>query len=301
MLTDTTESRIHLGVVSFFNSKPLIDGLDREPGVTLRFAVPSALPELLRAEQVDAALIPVIDLAREGRAWAIVSDACIASDGETMTVRVFSRVPPEQMTVLHVDPDSHTSVCLARVLWSRRYDRRLELRPMPSLDKLAGCESVLLIGDKVVTAPVQQFEHQVDLGGAWKEWTGLPFVFAVWVAPKEPIAERGGEGETERRTYGEMRSDAGTRGRGDAVRMEPAARQHLARVLNAARDRGVARAAAIAAEMGPAHGWPVELAVAYLTKRLSFRLTSQARQGLQKFVELAAEEGLIPAAGKEVV
>lgn len=301
MLTDTTESRIHLGVVSFFNSKPLIDGLDREPGVTLRFAVPSALPELLRADQVDAALIPVIDLAREGGAWAIISDACIASDGETMTVRVFSRVPPEQMKVLYVDSDSHTSVCLARVLWSRRYDRRLELRPLPPLDRLSDCESVLLIGDKVVTAPVQEFNHQVDLGGAWKEWTGLPFVFAVWAAPKEPTAERGGERERERRTYGEMRSEAGTRGRGDAVRMEPAARQYLARVLSAARDRGVGRAAAIAAEMGPAHGWPVELATTYLTKRLTFKLTPQAREGLEKFIELATDEGLVSQTARTTV
>src|SRR5512146_1355257 len=92
-----------LGVVSFLNSRPLVEGLDRDAGLSLRYAVPSALAGMLRGGEVDAALVPVIDLAREAGRWRRVSDACIGSDGPTMTVRVFSRVPPEQMRELHVD------------------------------------------------------------------------------------------------------------------------------------------------------------------------------------------------------
>ena len=169
-----------LGVVSFLNSRPLIEGLADDPRVSLRFAVPSALPGLLQEGEVDAALIPVIDLASSAGRWQRVSDACIGSDGRTLTVRVFSKVPPEQMEVLHVDPDSHTSVALARLIWANVYCRPLRIEPIVPVDQLRDCESVLLIGDKVVTTPMPWFDYHVDLGDAWKKWTGLPFVFAVW-------------------------------------------------------------------------------------------------------------------------
>ena len=116
-----SERATNLGVVSFLNSRPLVEGLDAEAGVSLTYAVPSALAGMLRTGEVDAALIPVIDLARGAGRWKRVSDACIGSDGETMTVRVFSRVPPEEMSILYVDEDSHTSVALSRLIWSRYY------------------------------------------------------------------------------------------------------------------------------------------------------------------------------------
>ncbi|GMV96704.1 MAG: menaquinone biosynthesis protein [Phycisphaerae bacterium] len=258
-----------LGVVSFLNALPLVEGLDATTGVSLVYAVPSALAGMLRGGEVDAALIPVIDLARGQGRWRRISDAGIAADGETLTVRVFSRVPPEEMTVLYADDDSHTSVALARLIWSRYYERQLHVRPLSAADGLEACDSVLLIGDKVVSAPMHDFGFDVDLGGAWKEWTGLPFVFAAWAAPPG--------GRTER----------------------------LAALLSAARDRGVARALDIAAQAGPPRGWPVELAEEYLTRRLMYTLTPPAVEGMKLFFDLAAEEGIIaerselvePAAG----
>jgi chorismate dehydratase len=283
MLSEQSDVGIRLGAVSFLNTKPLIEGVEREPGVSVRFAVPSALAALVRAGEVDASLMPIVDLAREGGAWRRVSDACIGSDGETMTVRVFSRVPPERMTVLYGDPDSHTSVALAKVLWAKRWGRRLELRPLPPPEQLADCESVLLIGDKVVRATVAHFEHQTDLGGAWKAWTGLPFVFAVWGMPcAAGTAERGRHGaET-------IATNDGRYGR-------------LERLLCAARDRGVVRAAELAAEYGPKLGWPVDLAIEYLTRRLMFTISPRALEGARKFLGLAAEMDLIPEAGARVV
>jgi chorismate dehydratase len=255
---NTAAPPMTLGVVSFLNSRPLVEGLDSEAGVSLTYAVPSALPGMLRAGEVDAALIPVIDLARQAGAWRRVSDACIGSDGPTMTVRVFSRVSPERMNTLYVDGDSHTSVVLARLIWARYFERPLRVLPLEAAEDPNACESVLLIGDKVVTGPVEGFEHQVDLGGAWKTWTGLPFVFAVWAAPA------GGEYE------------------------------RLARLLSAARDRGVARAVQIAGEAGPARGWPVDVAVEYLTERLMFKVTPPAREGINLFFDLATQEGILP-------
>ncbi|MHC4065282.1 MAG: menaquinone biosynthetic enzyme MqnA/MqnD family protein, partial [Planctomycetota bacterium] len=214
---------------------------------------------LLNAREVDAALIPVIDLARFAAIWEIVSDACIGSDGPTLTVRIFSRVPPEEITALHVDGDSHTSVALAIVLWHELYQTPLQIRSFQPWEA-DGCQAVLLIGDKVVTHELERFGHEIDLGGAWQVLTGLPFVFATWT----------------RRTDSDL---------GD-----------LARQLSQARDRGLARAEAIAAQHGPAMGWTVELARRYLTENLSYTLSPRHRRGLETFLQLAAKWRLVPPA-----
>ncbi|HOW18989.1 MAG TPA: menaquinone biosynthesis protein, partial [Phycisphaerae bacterium] len=255
---------VHLGVVSFLNTKPLIEGLADEPGIRLHPAVPSRLAAMLRAGETDAALVPVVDYARAAPAWQILSDACIASDGETLTVRVFSRVPPRDVRCLHVDGDSHTSVVLARLIWSRWFGRPIRVQPLREADLPGGCEAVLLIGDKVIARHPQGFAHDLDLGATWKEWTGLPFVFAVWVA-------RSGED-----------------------------RSGLARSLSAARDRGVAGAQRLAREHGPARGWPVEVAEAYLTRHMRYVLTPEALRGMRQFIAMARETGLLADAGDRV-
>lgn len=244
-----------LGVISFLNTRPLIGSLEGRPGIRLTYAVPSGLPAMLADGSVDAALVPVIEVARAGTAWHVISDACIAADGETLTVRVFSRVPPEKIRTLHTDTDSRTSVALAQLLWSRFYRHTVTFRPLERPGDRDSCEAILLIGDKVVTAAPQDFAHQCDLGSAWKQWTGLPFVFAVWAA-------------------------------------RPSADPALGELLSAARDHGVANAAEIAREHGPARGWPVELAEAYLTRYMKYTLTDEARRGMSLFLEMAAEAGL---------
>jgi chorismate dehydratase len=253
---------IRLGVVSFLNSRPLIEGLDATADVQLRFEVPARLPALLDEGVVDAALIPTIDILRRPGRYSVVSDACIASDGETMTVRVFSQTPPDRLKRLHVDRDSHTSVALARILWRELYGRELDLTDINAPQEVGGAEAVLLIGDKVVSPQRGSYAYEVDLGGAWRQHTGLPFVFAVW-ARRAAANSSGHDLETLRHT------------------------------LEAARDRGVARAAEIAAECGPRHGWPVELAQRYLTRCLRFTLDERALAGVRQFATACAAAGLI--------
>ncbi len=259
------QAEVKLGVVAFLNSRPLIEGLDQDADMGLHFAVPSALARLLRTGRVDAALVPVIDVARSGGRWERISTGGILSDGETLTVRVFSRVPPERLETLHVDGDSHTSVVLARLIWQHWYRRLIQILPLQELACAEACASVLLIGDKVVTDRPRGFDHEVDLGLAWKQWTGLPFVFAVWAA------------------------NAGAPGNAA-----------LSRRLDEARDRGVARAADLAREHGPLRGWPADLAVRYLTQNLSFRLTPEAVEGMRRFISLATAEGLAVGAEERV-
>jgi len=263
-----------LGVVSFLNARPLIEGLAGRGDVEIIYDVPARLSGRLERGQLDAALVPIVDVLRSGGRYRVVSDACIGCDAETMTVRVFSQVPPDRIETLWVDGDSHTSVALAAILWRELYRRELTLRtvsaPEQAIDQL---ESVLLIGDKVVDSRRGSFAYEVDLGGAWRQHTGLPFVFAVWACRNDP---------TEREPRASARAD---------VR---AASDLLADLLSHARDRGVGRAAEIAETYGPERGWPVELARRYLTRCLSYKLDARSIEGANLFGRLCARAGLAP-------
>lgn len=267
--TDRTNSQrvYRLGVVSFLNSRPLIAGLPVDSRVELLYDVPARLPDWLDGGHVDAALIPIIDVLRSGGRYGVLSDACIGCERETMTVRVFSQVPPERIRVLWTDGDSHTSAGLAAVLWRRVYGRTLELRRFDARrENLPGLESLLLIGDKVVTAARGGFSYEMDLGSAWRLHTGLPFVFAVWAWRRDRAGDR----------------------------TPPLDTDELAGLLSAARDRGVAEAAQIASVQGPELGWPVEAARDYLTRCLKYKLDARDVQGANLFGRLCAEADIVP-------
>lgn len=255
--------RWRLGVVSYLNSRPLIAGLELDSRIEIILDVPARLPGMLDRGEVDAALVPVIDLLDEDRDWRIISDACIGCDGETLTVRVFSRGSPQSIRRLLVDGDSHTSVALAGVIWAELYGRSLEIQQFTGQEPSDDTAGVLLIGDKVVNHSLIHCDHELDLGAAWKTLTSLPFVFAVWAAPSDLDCSE------------------------------------LAVRLCAARDRGVESAQAIGADLGPGLGWPVAQAVRYLTTRLRFSLGERQRLGMEKFLELAGRNGLIPQ-GREL-
>jgi chorismate dehydratase len=267
-----------LGVVSFLNSKPLIDGLADRNDVELCFDVPSRLQEALDRGRVDVALVPIVDVLRSEGRLRVVSDACIACDGETMTVRVFSQVPPDRIHTLWVDGDSHTSIALATVMWHELYDRKLELKPFdPHKQSPESCESVLLIGDKVVNKPRGGSAYEVDLGAAWKSHTGLPFVFAVWAAKSTEYRVASSESED-----GPDDSSLATR------------YSQLATLLSSARDRGVARAREIATEYAPKLWWPTDLAVKYLTRCLNYKLDARFIEGANLFAQLCIRAGVAP-------
>lgn len=248
---------IRIAAVSFFNTKPLIHYLLEQPGVHIEVDVPSRLIERLHGGQADAALVPVVDYAESSDQAVLVGDGCIASDGTTLTVRVFCRCRPEDVTVLYADTDSHTSVMLARVLWRKVYNRSIRIEPLRSMEAARDTEAVLLIGDKVISQWREPWEHQVDFGQLWKELTGLPFVFAVWIARPE------------------------------------AATDSLARLLNEARDRGCADARRLATLYGPQRGWPLPVAEEYLTRYMKYRLDEPSLQGLRTFLDMAARLGLL--------
>ena len=250
-----------VAAVSFLNARPLIEGLGDEPGVAVRADVPSRLLETLIDGTADVALCPVIDFQTAPTDLCIVPVGAIGSDGATHTVRVFSRNPIAELDLIHTDGDSHTSVALLEVVLDALHGRRPELVTLgPAMHGGARRpEAILLIGDKVVHAESEPngYRYQLDLGEAWKRLTGLPFVFAVWLA----------------------RAD---RDLGD-----------LPRVLTRCRDRNRHRIPEIV--RAHANGWPFDLANRYLGEILRYDVGRRELEAIELFWSRCHALGLIEA------
>ncbi len=165
---------MRLGSVSYLNAKPLIWGLEA------RLAPPRQLAEWLRAGEVDAALVPVVEVLTNPVYW-VVDGLGICCDGPVYSVIVTLEKPLEEVRRVVLDADSRTSVELTKQL--------LAGREWVS----EGGEAQLRIGDPAIAYRQAHPELPVlDLGEEWKRVTGLPFVFAVWAlrAPDVTVAER---------------------------------------------------------------------------------------------------------------
>ncbi len=255
-----------IGCVSFLNSKPLIEALLHVPDVSIRFAVPSHLLDLVEAGTVSTALLSVVDYQLTMVPLTLVPAGMIGCDGPTLTVRFFSRVPIEKIRVLHGDTDSHTSIILARIILREQYGIDPEVVPFQrSQAKPADIEAMLLIGDKVVNAApdARVYSHGLDLGEAWHRLTGLPFVFAMWMIRKDAVAAGG---------------------------------RDIARLLADARRRGADLTESLLDRYCTQTGWPRDLARQYFTTYLQYEVTPRARQGLANFFEMAQRQKLIPDA-----
>lgn len=249
---------LRIGSVSYLNAKPLIYGLEEVEGMELYLDVPSRLLDGLVEARFDVALLPVIDYQRmEG--LRVLTCGGIASDGRTMTVRIFSPVEIEKITTLACDTDSHTSVALARILLAERFGVRPEFIPLGTGAADAQMPR-LLIGDKVICQEPAGFPYQLDLGEAWKLHTGLPFVFAAWMA-REGVE------------LGDL----------------PACLQYAKR-------QGCARTDAIIAHHATPRGWPADVAREYLTERLQYDIGPAHLDAIGLFHQLAFKYDLIPHA-----
>ena len=253
-----------VGCVSYLNARPLIDGLDHEPGLSVRSDVPARLLADLEAGEVDAALCPVIDFFTSASDLLFVPVGGIGCEGPTLTVRLYSQVPIDQITTLHADTDSHTSVALAQVLLYKLFGNRPRMIDYHARERVAEGrideqpQAMLLIGDKVVTgSPLAvQYPYQLDLGEGWHELTGLPFVFAMWMT-------RAG-------------MDLGDLPARLAARLETNLPQRLL----------------IAEHYAQQHGWPSDLAEHYLLDVLRYRVGRLELEAVARFGRLAGELGL---------
>jgi chorismate dehydratase len=265
-------TRFRLGVVSYLNALPLYRTVEARSEVDVVRVVPSKLAAMLDAGECDAAIMPVVDFLR-GVGEAIISDACIGTkkegEGAVRSVLLFHRAPIKQLKSVAVDTSSHSSVALLRVLLADAYR---VLPPFhehaPNLAQmLQKHEAALLIGDAALEAKNavevsidNPTAHILDLGAAWKELTGLPFVFAAW------IARRG---------------------------LDENAREELARVLSAARDEGIADLKTVVAQNPIQTGIPDAQIEEYLRDAVEFHLSDSHRAAIEEFRRRCIQHSLL--------
>ena len=181
------KNSLRIGAVHYLNTKPLIRGLaELAPQADIRMDLPSRLADCLAERRVDVALIPAVELFDRSD-YSVVSDACIGCEGPVLSVKLFSRKPLDQIRTLALDEGSRTSIALVQILLAEQFGLRPHLESLPIGASLADTETdaVLLIGDRAIHSPSGKFEAVWDLGDRWARWTGLPFVFALWVAHRD--------------------------------------------------------------------------------------------------------------------
>jgi chorismate dehydratase len=275
---------VRIACVSYLNTVPLIAGLDKLAGVELVPTVPARIAGMVRAGEADVGLCSIVDAVGRGSGMedgdgasddlSILPVGMIGCDGPTMTVRLNSSLPLERITELHADTDSHTSVVLCRVLLDRLFGVRPRMvgldasggvwRTNPASGVVGSPECVLLIGDKVVTnaPPAEHYPHQLDLGEAWRDLTGLPFVYAAWMCRADRAAS-------------------------------PAIRTAAA-VLDRQRRHNATRLGWLVDRHAGAHGWPIERARHYLGELLRYEVNPRAREAVDRFMAEASRLGLLP-------
>ena len=183
------ERKIRIGAVSYLNTKPLLYGLQHGPirdDIELTLDYPSNLVKALKNDQIDIGLLPVAALL-DISDYEIVSDYCIGTEGEVASVCVFSEVPLDEIDTVLLDYQSRTSVMLCRILFAKHWKKSVQFINAADetyIDKIKGNVAGLVIGDRALRIR-DRFKYIYDLGLGWKEMTGMPFVFAVWVVKKQ--------------------------------------------------------------------------------------------------------------------
>lgn len=164
-----------IGSVPYLNAAPLTRGLASE----LIFATPAKLAEMLRRDELDAALVSVTEVLLTGR-YDILDGVAIASFGEVYSVFLAHKKPLNEVKEVFCDTASLTSVNLLKVLMAEQ-NLFPKFSPLENYEVAREKDFVLLIGDRAIEFQRAPHEHEIfDLGQAWLEMTNLPFVFAVW-------------------------------------------------------------------------------------------------------------------------
>jgi chorismate dehydratase len=190
---------LRVGRIPYINCYPGYGGIDR--GVVTLDAelvdgIPSHLNRLMARGALDISVISAVEYARDAARYLLLPDLAISCDGPVRSVMLFSRVPAEKLSARRVlvTRSSMTSVALLELLFEHVWVARPSFVPADAeIADLARAEQPehdarLIIGDAALRLRSgasdlpRQYPYAYDLGAAWKEWTGLPFVFAVWVA-----------------------------------------------------------------------------------------------------------------------
>jgi chorismate dehydratase len=206
---------VRVGRIPYVNCYPVYGAIDR--GVvtldgTLVNGVPSALNRRMADGSLDISVVSAVEYARDARRYLLLPDLAISCDGPVQSVMLFSRCPANELDGKRVivSRSSMTSVALLELLFENVWYARpefvagdAEMSDIAAFDRdphdarlVIGDAALVLRGesrpqlaDRAPVAVMPTYAYAYDLGETWKAWTGLPFVFAVWVAQRTaPVA-----------------------------------------------------------------------------------------------------------------
>jgi chorismate dehydratase len=195
MTADPDWSRPRVGHIQFLNCLPIYWGLMRSGallGVDLHKDTPDRLNTALVAGDLDIGPISLVEYLRHADELVLLPDLAVGSDGPVLSVNLVSTLPLDELDGRRValGSTSRTGVLLARMLLETRHGVRPSyFRCPPDLtEMLLEADAGVLIGDTALRARYEapgRGLHVTDLGEAWRDWTGLPMVFAVWAARRD--------------------------------------------------------------------------------------------------------------------
>lgn len=266
---------MRIGRIPYINCYPVYGAIDR--GIvsvdgSLVDGVPTVLNARIAAGELDVSVVSAVEYARDSQRYLLLPDLAISCDGPVQSVMLFSRLPARELAGRRVivSSSSMTSVALLELLFENVWDAQPLFIPgnaeVSDLGDLAGADhdARLVIGDAaLLLASAREsagYAHAYDLGEMWKNWTGLPFVFAVWVARRE-------------------------------VPVESALRVHSS--LIASRNWGLANLGTLADQAAATTGVNVDVCADYLTG-LDYGLSYPHLAGLTEFYRRLVERGRVP-------
>jgi chorismate dehydratase len=244
--------KIRVGTIPYLNGKPLIEGYEAlHDHADFTFVPPSTLSRMLAEESLDIGLVSCVEYLRGN--YEILPGVGVVSRGAVNSVLLTGTYPIEEARTVNLDPSSLTS-CTLTALWYRyslQRDPVFSRYPIGSKEALS-CDAQLAIGDEGLFRSGKA-RYQMDLGAAWEEWIGHPFVYAAWLVRK-------------------------------GIRLGPAGE-----FLMSASDHSQDSLRELAEEASVRLGLDGSTCLRYLSHSLQFKLTREAVLGLETFLTMAVE------------
>ena len=177
---------IRISAVNYLNATPFIYGINnsvylKNHKIEVSLDIPSICAKKLINGDVDIGLIPIATIPDVSNG-SIISKYCIGANGKVGSVLLLSEVPLENITKIHLDYQSRTSVSLIKIIYNKwlKYDP-LWIESEPGYEKqIKGTTGGIVIGDRALQIK-DNYKFSYDLSELWKQYTNLPFVFACWI------------------------------------------------------------------------------------------------------------------------
>jgi len=192
---------LRIGQIEYANCTPIFTALSAHfdcAGYRFVKGVPATLNAMLAAGTIEVSPSSSIEYGKSPENYCFLPDLSISAIGPVKSVLLFSRIPIEELDrqTVGLTTESDTSVNLLKILLSRYYafSNSFQRCALPLAEALQEFPALLLIGDAALKGAMASREGYIyDLGELWYRFTGLPFVFALWIARREAVATKRGE------------------------------------------------------------------------------------------------------------